>query len=155
MKKVQKFSKNTRNKLAVRFMYLPGTGWAVFFLTNSTGEKKKGRKSGNLSGRSAWCNTCSYNVYWIHHKASQPAAGWRCTTLTPGRAEMVWTTGSQGLSSTALWILGFEQERLQVSLFPSFFQHVKLQLLGLVFLQCYPAALCRDMCHHGRDHFQI
>lgn len=82
MKRLQRLSKNVRKKFAIRFMCLPNIGQAVFFLTNSNGKKKKkGTKSGNPSGRSAWCNPCSYDVHWIHHKASQPAAGWRCTDI--------------------------------------------------------------------------
>lgn len=82
------------------------------FSIQGWGKKKKKRKkrSGNLYVRSAWCNTCLYNVYWIHHKANQLAAGWRCTDISSRKNWGGMNHGSQRLSDIELRILGYDQE---------------------------------------------
>lgn len=113
---------------------------------------KKGTRSGNLSGRSAWCNTCSYNVYWVHHKASQPAAGWRCTDINYRKN---WGDLNHRIPRAfkhCFMELRFWAGKKSGFTFPIIFEACEswgcrawfLCLRGHGVLQCHPAALCGD-----------
>lgn len=146
-------------------MYLLNIGWAIFFLTSSNGNKKKrkrGKKSGNLYARSARCSTCSYNVYWIHHKANQLAARWRCTDINSGKNRGGtnhripkgfghWVTDLRlwaGKNFGFAYSLGFVASK-------SWSCWARFRCLrGDAAPQGYPAALRRDTCRRGRDCFQ-
>lgn len=94
-------------------MCLPNIGQAVFFLTNSNGKKRKREPEvvtllEDLPDVTHAHMMCAES---ITKQVSLQQDG-DALTLTPGRTEVVWTVGSQGLSDTDLSFLGCEQERI-------------------------------------------
>lgn len=125
---------------------------SCIFLNQFKWGKKKGTKSGNLSGRSAWCNKCSYDVYWIHHKASQPAAGWRCTDIYSRNNRGGLNHRIPKAFRHCCMDLGFWAGKNLGFTFPIIFVACRswgcwawfLSLRDHAVQQCFPAPLCRD-----------